>query len=227
MNDLQKSINITFFGDSICVGQGVSISNSWVAQLNNELKELYSEHKLIISNSSVNGRTSREALLDMPYHIQSQPIDILVVQFGLNDCNYWVSDGGLPRVSLQSYISNMMEIVQRAFGSVIEKVIVNNNHPTDKSNMDFGSQDITYQESNKLYSKSLASEFEKLKMPNLYFVNTYEKVEQSVVEKNKDLRDILSLDGLHLSEEGHLLYLEIMHSVLKNCIDGLAQAKQK
>ena len=83
MNDLQKSINITFFGDSICVGQGVSISNSWVAQLNNELKELYSEHKLIISNSSVNGRTSREALLDMPYHIQSQPIDILVVQFGL------------------------------------------------------------------------------------------------------------------------------------------------
>ena len=80
--------------------------------------------------------------------------------------------------------------------------------------MDFGSQDITYQESNKLYSKSLASEFEKLKMPNLYFVNTYEKVEQSVVE-NKDLRDILSLDGLHLSEEGHLLYLEIMHSVLK------------
>ena len=78
---MQKLI---FFGDSICTGQHISVHKGWVAQISQSLEGIAT-----ILNSSVNGRTTRQALEDMPYHIQEQHPDMIVIQFGMNDCNYW------------------------------------------------------------------------------------------------------------------------------------------
>ena len=96
---------LIFFGDSICTGQYVSIHKGWV----NKLSKSLSSENIMILNSSVNGRTSRQALEDMPYHVQEQRPNYLVIQFGMNDCNYWESDKGVPRVSPKSFEANIIE----------------------------------------------------------------------------------------------------------------------
>ena len=84
------TIKVYFFGDSICVGQYISIHKGWVTRTSAELEELGKKynHQIIVSNASANGRITRQALEQMPYEIQSRHPDILIVQFGLNDCNY-------------------------------------------------------------------------------------------------------------------------------------------
>ena len=101
-------LKLAFFGDSICVGQGISIHEGWVVKISKELTRISSENKLnfFISNSSVNGRTTRQALESMPYEIQNQNYQILIIQFGMNDCNFWETDYGVPRVSKQAFKAN-------------------------------------------------------------------------------------------------------------------------
>jgi lysophospholipase L1-like esterase len=114
---------ISFFGDSICTGFGVSIHKGWVTRLAREF-----DGRATIANCSANGRTTRQALEAMPYEIQQHPPDILVVQFGLNDGNCWKSDRGLPRVSALAFEANLREIVDRAYKFGVEDVVLLTNH---------------------------------------------------------------------------------------------------
>src|SRR5438034_624703 len=94
-------MHVLFFGDSICNGQGIAIHKGWVPRLSAGLSELAAAagRDLVVINSAVNGRTTRQALETMPYEVQSQAPEVLVVQFGMNDCNIWQTDRGNPRVS--------------------------------------------------------------------------------------------------------------------------------
>lgn len=215
MSNNKKLIRVTFFGDSICVGQGVSIYNGWVTRIAKDLHEYGKKNNIdiIVTNSSVNGRTTRQALEDMPYHIQSQGVDILVIQFGLNDCNYWDTDRGLPRVSKKAFIANIDEIIDRGrlFGAA--KVFLNNNHPTNR-NQDYMSHvDFTFEDSNKSYNKEIRNYASK----NRSLVS-FQDVEASFEGSDLDL--MLLDDGLHLSEVGHEKYYNLMAPLL---IDAVGQ----
>ena len=82
---------IFFFGDSICVGQYVSLHKGWVTQLSAAFADFGEArgHRISVTNASASGRITREALERMPYEIQSQHPDIVIIQFGMNDCNHW------------------------------------------------------------------------------------------------------------------------------------------
>ena len=47
------------------------------------------------------------AALPYPYDVQSHEVDVLVVGFGMNDCNYWMTDKGVPRVSQNAFRANL------------------------------------------------------------------------------------------------------------------------
>jgi len=119
---------IVFFGDSICHGQFVSPHLTWVSRV----AEAFGERALVM-NPSVSGNTTRQALERMPYDVQAHFPDILVVQFGMNDCNRWDTDKGLPRVSELAFAANLHEIVERArlFGA--RAVILHTNHRAIRS----------------------------------------------------------------------------------------------
>ena len=110
---MTELIKIFFFGDSICFGQYTSPHESWVTQISEKLNEVASERqfKILIQNPSVNGNTTRQALERMPYDVQSHEPEILIVQFGMNDCNYWETDRGMQRVNPQSFEANINEII--------------------------------------------------------------------------------------------------------------------
>lgn len=86
--------------------------------------------EFVATNTSVNGNTTRMALERMPHDVQAHGVDILLVQFGMDDCNFWQTDGGVPRESPVAFEANLAERVERGRGFCASRVFMNINHPT-------------------------------------------------------------------------------------------------
>lgn len=207
----KKEIRVFFFGDSICFGQGVSLHKTWVSKISETITSMKVDSKAdyLFANLGVNGNTTRLALERMPYDVQSHKPHVVIVQFGLNDCNYWDSDGGVPRVSKEAFVANINEIVERCFVHGALKVILNSNHPTLLPKK-LPTDRVTYDQSNQEYSTLIRK----------VGVDLYEKYGQrfkfidikeffdSRLSEGIELSSLLLEDGLHLSESGHELYFE-------------------
>lgn len=220
------AIRITFFGDSIFVGQGVSIYRGWVTKIAQYLDELGKEtgREFLVTNASANGRTTRQALEDMPYSVQSNGVDILVVQFGFNDCNYWVTDRGLPRVSIGAYKENLREIVNRGIKFGAYRILLNNNHPTSRTKELMPHTTITYEESNQQYCQAVTSLAAELGDQVLFQdINGYFKKMLRQYPENSS-KYILE-DGLHLSAEGHEIYYELMRPIIFSAVNDFLAKK--
>jgi lysophospholipase L1-like esterase len=214
----ESPIKVTFFGDSICVGQGVSIYRGWVTRIAGDLDQMLPEtgRDVLVTNASVNGRTTRQALEDMPYAVQSHGVDIMIVQFGLNDCNYWQTDNGLPRVSPKGFAANIEEIVSRGITFGARRVFLNNNHPTTRSAQVLPNTKITFDDSNRAYNdiiRKVAAAFG----PEVVFTDI-ERHFQERIGKGADPASFVIADGLHLSAAGHEVYYELMAPIIRRAV---------
>jgi len=127
----EPKITMVFFGDSICNGQGCPSNKTFVSLLAEKFEE-YAD----IYSMSVNGETTRQALLRLPYNINGIGIDVIVFQYGLNDCNRWDTESGCKRVSDESFWANMKEMADKARAFGIKQVALMTNHPVDKNTQD-------------------------------------------------------------------------------------------
>jgi len=219
-----KPIRVTFFGDSICVGQYISIHSGWVVKISEQLCQLSLEMQrpIVVSNSSANGRTTRQALEHIGYEIQSHQVDLLLVQFGMNDCNYWRNDRGLPRVGPEAFAANLREIIERAYHFGTDTVFLNTNHPTSRDCETIPYTDITYEESNRKYNDLIREVAATCGAPTQ--LNDVEKVFREYVGDDKTRLVELLLpepDGLHLSQKGHDLYFETIYPRLETAVQRL------
>lgn len=215
---------VIFFGDSICYGQGVSLFRGWVPRIASRLEDNVRRYnfQILVTNASVNGNTTRLALERMPYEIQATSPDILIVQFGMNDCNYWETDHGIPRVSPKAFAANLEEIITRAFNFEVKHVILNTNHPTLRNQTIMAGSHITYQESNESYNRLIrlvAGLF-----ADRVILNDIEVAVQNAVNAGQSLESLLQPDSLHLSEKGHDLYFDVSYPIVWNKILQLANA---
>jgi len=223
MSDLTSSIRVMFFGDSICVGQGASIHQGWVAKTAAHFDGVRegAEQRTLVMNNSVNGRTTRQALEDMPYHVQGQSPDILIVQYGMNDCNFWESDNGLPRVSREAFKENLREIIRRGKHFGARYVLLNNNHPTSLTSKEMVNSLLTFEDSNRQYNavtRELAIE-----LGDDILFQDVEMHFNALVEDGADLSEFLLEDGMHLGEAGHQVYFDLISPVLANAISSFAE----
>ncbi len=222
MNDRQ-AIRLFFFGDSICFGQGVAVHKGWVAKISAALNEAARAggREVMVSNPSINGNTTRQALERMPYDIQTQQADLLVVQFGMNDCNYWETDRGVPRVSPKAFSANLEEIITRAFTFGVRRVIVNTNHPTGRDMVEMPLAGVTYQQSNERYNqliREVATGF-----GERVILNDMEARFRSYTGSNREaLLKLVLPDLLHLSEAGHEVYFEAVYPSVRRAVQEFA-----
>lgn len=221
VNSQSAPIKVTFFGDSVCVGQGVSIYQGWVTKIAKYFYEYGQKlnRAILVSNNSINGRTSRQALEDMPYHIQSQGVDILVVQFGLNDCNYWATDRGLPRVSLAGFVENLREIISRGERFGAYRIFLNNNHPTSRDKVIMAGTRMTYEASNASYNaaiRELAAE-----LPPFVRFQDVESFLKANINEQQPVEKFLLSDGLHPNAAGHEQYFRLMCPIIQDAVDSL------
>lgn len=128
-----KVIRMAYFGDSITYGlghdhRGVDVSRRWTSLVDRELKALERRGLfLYTSNLGVNGDTTRHGIERLPEVYAFRP-DLVTLQFGLNDCNFWLSDHGLPRVNPVSFKHNLKEIIEKLRASGVRSIILSTNH---------------------------------------------------------------------------------------------------
>ena len=193
----------------------------WVTRLSAHLERFGQQHQcqILLMNASVNGNTTRLALERMPYEVQSQHPDLLLVQFGMNDCNFWESDGGVPRVSRKAFSANLEEIIARGRCFGAKRIALNTNHPTTRTTLPLGPTSKPYQQWNAAYNQSIrdvASLHE-----DIVTLNDIESSFEARLADGARLEDYLLPDGLHLSEAGHEVYFQEVCRVIECMLLGL------
>lgn len=212
---------VFFFGDSICKGQGVSVHKGWVNLIAQKLSEVTSQlnEEIIIANPSINGNTTRQALERMPYDVQSYKPDIVLVQFGLNDCNCWQTDMGVPRVSPQAFEANLEEILTRCFIFGAQVVFLNTNHPTGRNEEVMPFNSFTYEENNEKYNNIIRNVAQKDSRVTLIDI---EKTFKEFMSTNNTLiNDLVLPDLLHLSEKGHQIYFNTVYPHCEKALNSI------
>ena len=204
--------SVIFFGDSICYGQYVSPNKIWIVKIANELARLGKD--LWINNIAHSGDTTRVALEKMPFDVQSHGADIFYTQFGMNDCTYWQTDQGVPRVSKKAFEANLLEIIERAriFGA--QKVLLGTNHISSKTE-DFGFVKLSYQDSNSDYNDVIRQVADKTDSVLIDHEKSFEKE----IEKGIKLDELLLDDQIHLSEKGHNIYYNTVFPIIQKYVE--------
>ena len=96
-------------GDSITYGQNVRADEAWPAVL-----ARLTGHD--VRNAGACGDTTRLGLERFPKDVQLHKPDVVVIQFGHNDANWYETDQG-PRVSASAYAANLAEMAARALSA--------------------------------------------------------------------------------------------------------------
>lgn len=226
---MSQPLHLVFFGDSMCVGQFVSLEKGWVTKVAADLGrlDLGPGASLVVTNSSVNGDTTRLALERMPLAVQRYDAEVVVVQFGFNDCNYWLSDRGRPRVSARAFGANLVEIVERAHAFGARRVVLHTNHPTGRDQEPMKGADVTYQQANERYNDVIRSVARELG-PRV----ALNDLDAAFRERTGGSRDrLLALlqpapDLLHLSEAGHDLYAALTLPVIARAVREAAAERR-
>ena len=139
-----RAVVIVFMGDSITAGQYVQAELCWTSIVADAILRRYLSTAINfhILSRGVSGETTRQGLERFPADVQQHRPDIVTLQFGLNDCNCWVTDGGLPRVSGGAYRANLIEMVMRARHFGARRIILSTNHPTLRRKILLGGESL-------------------------------------------------------------------------------------
>jgi lysophospholipase L1-like esterase len=110
----------------------VAAPNRWVDIVSDNLNRKYLDHavNLLLLPRGISGETTRQGLERFPRDVQAHAPDVMTLQFGLNDCNCWATDLGLPRVSEAAYRANLVEMIDRARRFGAREIVLSNNHTT-------------------------------------------------------------------------------------------------
>ena len=89
----------------------------------------------------------------MQYDVFGLCPNIVNIQFGINDCNIWETDSGHPRVAVQSYINNIIEMIDRCLFKKVN-YIINSNHPLNR-HAKLPNSKFSYEQMNSKYNNEL------------------------------------------------------------------------
>ena len=209
-----KTNKIVYFGDSITYAlghdhKGVKIEDRWTNLLDVNLKKLEDKGIFIYSsNQGINGDTTRLGLLRINDVYNFKP-DLVIMQFGYNDCNYWVTDSGYPRVNIDSFKFNIIELIDKFKANKIKELILCTNYLMPISVNKINNH--SWNENIKKYNQIIRN------------ISNKKKIHLIDIEKKfTDRKKINYLDEngkwLHLSKKGNALYYKIVFDVIKNIL---------
>jgi acyl-CoA thioesterase-1 len=212
-----RAVTVVFMGDSITAGQYVDPELRWTSLVGNALVADYlsTAVNFHMLNRGVSGETTRQGLERFPADVQQHRPDIVTLQFGLNDCNCWVTDAGLPRVSEAAYRANLIEMIERARRFGAGRVILSTNHPTLRHKVLLSGDSLEARR--RRYNDRVRE------------VAALTGVELCDVEEgfaHLDGRELATMllpypDLLHLSIEGHRLYASCIRSHVERAVGDL------
>ena len=214
-------ITIVFMGDSITFGQCVDSEFRWANSIADRLLRMYLDTAINIHlmNRGVSGETSRQGLERFPVDVQNAHPDIMTLQFGLNDCNCWLSDRGQARVSEAAFRANLIEMISRAriFGG--RQIILSNNHRTVRHKMMLSGE--RYEDANARYSEIIREVSEETGVTFCDIRKAFESFSESELEQLL----IPYPDQLHLSAAGNRVYEDAIWPLIRNAVEAVIKEK--
>ena len=186
----KTDLNILFIGDSITNGEFLFNEDEqfWSLIHDRLLRENIRDNINVLAFCE-NGWTTRLALVDKEWQtaMRWKP-EIAIIQFGLNDCNRWETDGNVQRVNIFSFKHNLIEMIQRLRSAGCEKIFLLNIHRCNKGE--------DYEQDAFAYSCWLEK------------VTVSEEVGLIDVRSRIDTQAHLLPDGIHLNRQGHIKYAD-------------------
>lgn len=123
-----KKLTLLHMGDSITFGQYVDPALRWSSLVANEIRDRTAgAFELTSVNHGISGETTRMGLERYPKDVQEVGAHVQTLQFGMNDCNCWQTDHGLPRVSERAFRANFHEMIARSRRFNVAKLILMTN----------------------------------------------------------------------------------------------------
>lgn len=191
-------------GDSITFGQHIDPAVRWTSLVSDRLVDRYRGTDIAIEsiNSGVSGETTRMGLERFPRDVQAFEAPVVTIQFGLNDCNCWETDRGLPRVSPDAFVANLVEMVARARKFGARHLVLATNHRTLRWSLLPSGE--PYEEANARYSALVRAVAKDVDVELCDIRAVFERFNKTQLE------DLLlgPPDQLHLSEAGNLVYAD-------------------
>lgn len=215
------AITLVYMGDSITEGQYVDPALRWTDIISDRLQRSYLETSvnLMLLNRGVSGETTRQGLERFAKDVQSNLPDVMTLQFGLNDCNCWVSDRGMPRVSAAAYRANLIEMIERARRFGAREIILSTNHPTLREKVLLSGESL---EESRLRYNAIVREVAAETAVTLCDIE-----ELFRDYRDSQLADVLLPypDQLHLSAKGHTIYAAAILPFIRSAIEKLLRSQ--
>lgn len=208
-------LRCVFFGDSITAGQYVDPTLHWTALIAERMARAGLD-EVVYSIGAVSGETTRMGLERFPAQVQSFRPHVLTIQFGLNDCNRWQTDDGLPRVSELAFEANLVEMVDRSrrFGAI--HVLLLTTHPTLRTNVfDDGT---TYETARRRYNEICRRVASQIGVELCDIEPAFEGMRERLPDLLLDAPDVL-----HLSPAGHEVYADLLEPPVRAALRSARQ----
>lgn len=205
--DKEEVTKIIAFGDSITQGN-LEVTGEWPHELQEKLDN-WKKGKYNVINKGKNGNTTSNAFDRIESDILPNLPGILIVAFGINDCNHraWAK---VPRVSVAEYEKNIREFhrIATSKGGCCIFVVNHILQPLDGSRFLKQGNGKTYQENLEVYNSTVRNLSRELNVPIIDFP-------KYIIEKAIDIQSLLIEDGVHLSRYGYTIYTEYIFQRLK------------
>ncbi len=201
-------------GDSITEGQYVDPSLRWTSVLEGRLTKSLGagSTELLVLNRGISGETTRQGLERFPAAVQEAVPDVVMIQFGMNDCNCWQSDRGLPRVSEQAFTANLREMIERCHRfDVRETILATNPCTLRRAALDSGE---IYEHANARYSELVREVASAAGVTLCDIRSSFEEL------SDDELTPMLqpAPDLLHLTPEGHRFYADVCQALVERAV---------
>jgi lysophospholipase L1-like esterase len=213
---VSDALRIVYMGDSITFGQYLDPADRWSTAIDARLGELDPPVEIETFNRGISGETTRQGLERFATDVQALRPHVMTLQFGLNDCNCWDSDEGLPRVSERAFSANLVEMIERArrFGA-LEIVLATNHRTLKRKRLPSGE---IYEDRNERYSeltRAVAKEtaVELCDVQQVFAPFSDEELERLVLPFP---------DQLHLSPEGNSVYADAIWPFVRAAVERVA-----
>lgn len=198
-----RTITVVYMGDSITFGQYLDPSLRWTTLVEARLSEAFGDEVEIRGfNRGISGETTRMGLERFPRDVQEVRPDVMTLQFGLNDCNCWVTDAGLPRVSETAFRANLVEMIERARRFGAKAIVLSTNHRTLRRDV-LPSGEV-YEDANGRYSEIARDVAEETGVDLCDIQVAFEAFD----DERLSAMLLPAPDLLHLSEQGNAVYAE-------------------
>ena len=187
-NIKEQDENIVFYGDSITEGYNV--------------KEFYDEFRVV--NSGISGNITEDLINRIDRDLYNYNPSTVIIQIGTNDIRASIKDEDIIK-NLKNIIKGIRKNRKNA------SILIESIYPINREMDEEYWKDVNPDYNNKHITKLNKEIKELCKKEHIKYIDIYSKL----LDDNKNLKEVYSKDGLHLTDLGYYKVTKLIKEYLK------------